>query len=167
MTIFYTSDTHFGHENIIKYCNRPWRDVREMDRRMETMWNSIVEPDDVVYHLGDFCMGNRQNGHEILKRLNGRKILIAGNHDTFQVEEWPEWEKVFPYLDMKDGNKWITLFHYPIEEWNGKSHRRLHFHGHSHGTSRPMKRRFDVGWDVFNRPMTLAEILDQAKGQGS
>jgi calcineurin-like phosphoesterase family protein len=78
---FLTSDTHFGHANVIKYCARPFRDVEEMNRTMIERWNARVGPDDIVRHLGDFAMGRPERFAEYMRALNGYKILVLGNHD--------------------------------------------------------------------------------------
>ena len=83
--VFFTSDTHFGHSNIITWCNRPFKDVSEMDEALIKNWNSTVGPDDVVYHLGDFAFGGSGFWKQILSRLNGKKYLIMGNHDEKNV----------------------------------------------------------------------------------
>jgi len=80
MSIFFTSDTHFGHENIIKYCKRPFANAAEMDKALIRNWNRVVGPHDLVYHLGDFAVGGGPAG-PYLDQLNGRIILIHGNHD--------------------------------------------------------------------------------------
>lgn len=79
--IFVTSDTHFNHNNIIKYCNRPFKNVNEMNEELIKRWNEVVGVDDTVYHLGDFGFGTFDNLCEIFDKLNGNKILIMGNHD--------------------------------------------------------------------------------------
>lgn len=99
---FFTSDTHFQHGNIIKYCDRPWKsgakdangdlivtekDIAEMDEAIVANWNSVIRPDDVVWHLGDFALGNRNNIPDFVRRLNGRKHLVLGNHDYFHVDK--------------------------------------------------------------------------------
>jgi len=90
MKVFLTSDLHFGHENIIKYCNRPYKDIAEMDKCLIDNWNSVVGPNDLVYNLGDLCMPKRvkkdKNYYydycaDVLMDLNGRHVLILGNHD--------------------------------------------------------------------------------------
>lgn len=86
MKVFIISDTHFGHENIIRYCNRPFRTVEEMDEAMIKNWNAVVTNKDVVIHLGDFCLTNKERCIEILNKLNGKKILIKGNHDNWADE---------------------------------------------------------------------------------
>lgn len=99
--VFFTSDTHFCHANIIRYCNRPWnsgkdangdsivteRDLYEMNEAIISNWNSVVSLDDVVWHLGDFALGNRSRIPEFVNRLNGHKKLVLGNHDFFHVDK--------------------------------------------------------------------------------
>ena len=82
MKVFIISDTHFGHENIIKYCNRPFSSVEEMDQTMIKRWNETVSNNDIIIHLGDFALCSRDRLKEIVSKLNGKKILIMGNHDN-------------------------------------------------------------------------------------
>jgi calcineurin-like phosphoesterase family protein len=148
--VYFTADTHFGHKNIIKFCNRPYDSVEEMDEGLIAAWNSIVKKTDVVWHLGDFSFYNSTKSAEILKRLNGTKALIKGNHDSQQAAWWFElWDAVYDYYEFRENKIRYKLFHYPIEEWaNG-----IHYHGHSHGNmSRaiiPKPNRIDVGIDAF------------------
>src|ERR1035437_820477 len=79
--IWFTSDTHFGHENIIRYSDRPYRDKFEMDESLIENWNSKIQPGDLVYHLGDVFFCNEERALQIINRLNGQKFLILGNHD--------------------------------------------------------------------------------------
>lgn len=81
MKIFVISDTHLNHTNIIKYCNRPFASVEEMNKAIIDNWNNTVGPDDYVYMLGDFCLGGVETVKELCSQLNGHKILIKGNHD--------------------------------------------------------------------------------------
>lgn len=88
MKTFVIADTHFGHANIIKYCNRPFSDVNEMGERMIKQWNTAVDVNDIVYHLGDFSMTySKDVVANIVQRLNGKIILIMGNHDT-KPHQW-------------------------------------------------------------------------------
>lgn len=80
MKYWFTSDTHFGHANIIEYCNRPFKDVDDMENKIVKNWNKVVKPEDVVFHLGDFIFRGKPS--EIKKKLNGKIILIKGNHDS-------------------------------------------------------------------------------------
>lgn len=86
MKVFIISDTHFGHENIIKYCNRPFSSVEEMDQTMIKRWNETVSNNDIVIHLGDFSFYCKDKTREIIKQLNGKKILIMGNHDNYSEQ---------------------------------------------------------------------------------
>ncbi len=79
---FVISDSHFYHENIIQYCDRPFSSVEEQNEVQIANWNSVVSPEDTVIHLGDFIMGVKENIPEMLPRLNGKIILCRGNHDT-------------------------------------------------------------------------------------
>ena len=81
MNIFVKSDTHFNHKNIIKCCNRPYKDVEEMNEAIISNWNNSVTNDDIIYHLGDFGFGTKEELKQIFNRLNGQKYLIMGNHD--------------------------------------------------------------------------------------
>ena len=81
MKIWVISDTHFFHNNIIKYCNRPFKDYKEMNEKLVENWNNKVSPEDIVIHLGDFSSGNRENITSIRRKLNGTIILIRGSHD--------------------------------------------------------------------------------------
>jgi len=79
--IWLTSDTHFNHANIIRYSSRPFADVNEMNEALIARWNRVVQPLDTIYHLGDFGMGTPDAWPAIVARLNGRKLLVLGNHD--------------------------------------------------------------------------------------
>lgn len=170
MTIFYTSDTHFGHFNILKHCNRPYADVATMNEDLIQKWNKVVKPEDTVYHLGDFAF--RQTGDLLptFNRLNGTKYHISGNHDNSQVFDLP-WAGKFIYNEMTDfvdGKKYfVVLMHYPIQEWNGQHKGSIHLHGHIHSTPEyssceKIANRFDVGVDQRNGyPVTLKQLLEE------
>lgn len=103
MAIFYTSDLHFGHANIIQYCNRPWATVDEMNAGLVANWNSVVGPDDTVFVLGDFAMNRGATLHWVSK-LNGRKILIIGNHDSCFLKRCKgkkekQWAEILRYIE--------------------------------------------------------------------
>ena len=84
---FFTSDTHFNHANIIKFCNRPFKDVEQMNEVIIANWNSVIGKDDTVFHLGDFCLGGAAEWTKILDRLNGKIYLIMGNHDLKNIRQ--------------------------------------------------------------------------------
>ena len=85
--VFFTSDTHFYHGNIIRFCNRPFKDVGMMNETIISNWNNTVGLDDIVFHLGDFCLGGSAEWTKILDRLNGKIYLILGNHDLKNLRQ--------------------------------------------------------------------------------
>lgn len=130
---FFTSDTHFGHNIIIRYSNRPFRDYDEMDEAIIANWNAAVGDTDVIFHLGDLALGPSERWDSIMKRLNGYKVFVVGNHDRIfagekprQREKWDEkyheWfdEVVDNYIDLElaDGTN-VNLSHFP---YDGDSH---------------------------------------------
>src|SRR5689334_16745553 len=120
---WFTSDTHFGHENILVYDARPFATIQEHDEALIANWNAAVDPGDVVYHLGDFSWHKKEVDDEtLLKRLHGTKILILGNHDHGHVQKSKGWAKVTPYMEISENGQRICLFHYRMVVWN-QSHR--------------------------------------------
>ena len=113
---FFTSDTHFNHENIIKFCNRPFKDVEQMNDVMIANWNSVIGKDDTVFHLGDFCLGGAAEWTKILDRLNGKIYLIMGNHDLKNIRQGfiSRFEHVAMQMRIEIGKKRIYLCHYPF-----------------------------------------------------
>lgn len=155
MTIWFTADTHFGHANIIKYCNRPFSSVEEMDRTMINNWNERVKPDDTVYHLGDFSF---KTANRYTDRLNRNIKFLWGNHDSrSQVEH--NVELLGHYYELELNGQLIVLCHYKFEVWNCSHRGALHFYGHSHGTLAGDSQCVDVGVDNFDfAPVTLEQI---------
>ena len=97
--VFFTSDTHFNHTNIIRFCSRPFKDVEHMNETLIANWNRVVGPDNIVFHLGDFCLGGSAEWTKILKRLNGKIYLIAGNHDMKNLRQ--NYTKYFELITMQ------------------------------------------------------------------
>lgn len=114
--VFFTSDTHFNHANIIRYCQRPFKDVDEMNEVMIANWNNTVGNDDVIFHLGDFCLGEAAEWTKLLDRLNGRIYLILGNHDLKNIRQGfiGRFEHVAMQMHIEVGKKRIYLSHYPF-----------------------------------------------------
>ena len=113
---FFTSDTHFNHANIIKFCNRPFKDVEQMNDVMIANWNSVIGKDDTVFHLGDFCLGGAAEWTKILDRLNGKIYLIMGNNDLKNIRQGfiSRFEHVAMQMRIEIGKKRIYLCHYPF-----------------------------------------------------
>lgn len=164
MTIWFTSDTHFNHANVIKYCNRPFKTVEAMNFAIADNWRAKIKSDDQVYFLGDFCLGKDKDAVEILNTLPGQKFLIIGNHDTPKIKTSSRWSRVCDYHELHvPGAPLIVLCHYPFAVWNKSHHGSINLHGHSHGTfNMGNLRQIDVGVDCWNyEPVSLAEIMDR------
>ena len=156
MRTFVTSDLHFGHKNIMKFCPQTRArfkdDVDYMNNAMVLEWNAKVQPEDTVYILGDVAFMSGSDAGRMVNRLNGTKILVEGNHDrkTLMDETFRgAFAEIHKYLDIVyDGHK-IVMFHYPIAEWDQMHRGALHFHGHLHGGVSGLEkfRAFDVGMD--------------------
>lgn len=169
--IFFTSDIHFGHKNIIKYNNRPFSSVAEMDQKIIENWNRVVSQSDTVYHLGDFAFSKIDRIVEILKQLNGNKVMILGNHDD-QIKNNKQLlidnklvKELSTYKEIKIENQFICLFHYGCRVWNKAHHGSWLLYGHSHGSLPPYGKSTDVGMDApfilgqpTYRPYSFKEI---------
>jgi len=184
--VFFTADSHYGHKNIMNFSERPFITVETMDDALIRNWNSVVPTDGIVFHLGDFSFHNAQHSKWILGQLNGRIILIKGNHDkcTSYFKEVHEVLKI-KVLDNVNGNfggfTQIVLSHFPFAIWDKKHYGSWHCHGHSHGTYKPVSnysdhhfkdlpkdlffrynKILDVGVDVWDyKPVAYAQIAEK------
>lgn len=175
MAIYFTSDTHFYHDNILKYEHRPFKDINDMNQQIINNWNSRVKNKDQIYILGDFSFGNKQQTLKVLNKLNGQKFLIKGNHDYIlkesEVENKFAWVK--DYYVLKHNNIKFVLFHYPIQVWDCKHHGAIHLYGHihsnlgNHSMEYNIINSYNVGVDVNNfTPIELNEILIKLRYKG-
>ena len=157
MKTYITSDLHFGHANIMKFCPvtraRFKNDVNYMNEAMVKEWNDMVEPGDLVYILGDVAFLPAAKAVEYMRRLNGDKILIKGNHDRKLLND-PVFQRCFvsihDYLDINYNGTKVVMFHYPIAEWDQMHRGSVHFHGHLHGNTSGLEayRAVDAGIDA-------------------
>lgn len=168
MTTFFTSDLHFGHENVIKYCNRPYANAATMDEELIQNWNSEVAPTDTVYILGDVFFHKLTQSMNIMSRLNGVKHLILGNHDKV-IAKNPQLMQMFDHVHPElyhtviDGVE-VALSHYPLLSWKNASRGAFMLHGHCHGGIEfdPAFRRLDVGVDVHDyKPISFERIRNK------
>lgn len=178
--IWFVSDTHGFHQNILKYCNRPFGSVEEMNEAIVANWNSVVKPDDHVYHLGDFCFGNVEKWNWFLEpgKLNGHIHLILGNHDPERVfregtliERFDSIE--YEHILIIEG--WtVILNHFPFMSFsNNIDNRVLQLFGHIHsgpgdvGNVLPegyklQWNQYDVGVDNNNyTPVSWAQVKER------
>jgi calcineurin-like phosphoesterase family protein len=169
MTVYFTSDHHFGHSGARTLFRRPFASVAEMDRRMIDRWNSVVEPEDEVWHLGDFAVRQPpERVASLLMTLHGRKHLITGNNDNAEVTGRAGWNSVQAYAEVTVDGRSLVLCHYPFRTWCAMARGAINLHGHSHGKLRPLPRQFDVGVDVWDfQPVTLAQLVGNAKPHAS
>jgi calcineurin-like phosphoesterase family protein len=116
MAYYYISDLHLGHANVIRFDNRPFADVDEMNRILIERWNTAVSTADTVYILGDFCWLREPFWPAFLEQLSGQKVLIRGNHDPrqFSSEVKKFFQDIREYMELVDNGKRVILCHYPI-----------------------------------------------------
>ena len=168
--VYFTSDLHFHHENIIRHTKRPFQNIEQMDQALIKNWNQLVDFKDEVYILGDFTMKGPSLAMETLSELKGTKHLIRGNHDRFADN--PSFNQslftsIQDYAEIEVCNTRFILFHYPIMEWNGFFRGSISLHGHQHNHRDYNKQnrrqgvlRYDVGVDANNmKPISAEEII--------
>jgi calcineurin-like phosphoesterase family protein len=128
-----------------------------MDAAMLARWNETVAPDDEVWHLGDFALRTRADvAAALLRRLHGRKHLVAGNNDPAEIVGLPQWSSTQHYAEITVEDRRLVLCHYAFRTWNGMAKRALNLHGHSHGRLKPMPGQTDVGVDAWDfRPIRI------------
>ena len=133
--IYYTSDLHLGHTNVIKLCDRPFSSIEEMDETLIANWNAKVHNDDTVYILGDLVW-QKCDPIPYLSQLKGKKHLIVGNHDKWAAREDAAacFESIQPYAELSLDCHPVTLCHYPMMTFN-HCMRAYMLHGHIHGNT--------------------------------
>jgi len=165
MTIYFTSDPHFGHSKVIEYCNCPFANADEMDEALITNWNRRVSPHDTVFLLGDVFFHNADRAKVIVKRLNGTINVVMGNHDKVlrnNADLRNMFNRICPPLhEEKIDDINVVMCHYPLLTWNKAHHGSYMLYGHAHGNIAfdPNFRRLDVGVDNHNyAPISWDEI---------
>lgn len=168
--IYFTSDLHFCHGNVIKMCQRPFADVGEMDAALIRNWNALVSDRDEVYILGDFVYkGRGQQANDILRKLKGKKYLVKGNHEKYLRDpdfDLSAFEWVKDYHEMGYNDAQFILFHYPILDWAHYRRKSVHLYGHvhNHGFVHPEEpRAINVGVDCHDYyPVSIQAIYQKA-----
>ena len=171
--IFYISDTHFGHENVVSMCNRPFSDVEEMNNYIIERWNKKVKGHDTVYVMGDMFF-RCNNAEQILMQLKGKKHLIVGNHDgswMTKVDATKYFLSINNMLMTSVGDTGVTMCHYPLLLWCHQK-RTYMIHGHIHNDTssdcwpliRDRERLLNAGVDINGfEPVTLSELIENNK----
>ena len=154
-----TSDLHFFHKNILKFCSdtRPWFDVDDMNRGLIEYWNDTVKPDDEIISLGDFSFGNKVQTQGILEQLHGNKTYVLGNHcKLFRNQLGLPY---YDYLELRVNKTKVILQHYAPLVWNAQHYGSVALFGHSHGGLEGAGRSIDVGWDAHGKFLKLEEAV--------
>lgn len=172
--IYFTSDLHLGHINIIKYCSRPFSSVEEMDGELIKRWNSVVTKKDTVYILGDFAFyKDQQKTINVINKLNRAEMhLILGNHDKHMKAHVKEkftscgsYKEIY-VADSEAYNQrqFIVLMHYAMRTFNKSGHSAFQLFGHSHGTLPGNSQQLDVGVDCWDyTPCSYEQIKEKLK----
>lgn len=177
---YFYSDPHWGHSNIIRYCSRPFKDVKEMNYELTRRYNEKVKPSDTVLWCGDCIFAKGDLGpHEILSGLNGHKILIKGNHDKSEavMAEWG-FDLVLTEAVLHIAGRTCRVSHFPYEDIEhsregGEGARRDKYrelrpkrrkgevliHGHTHSPKKVQGNCIHVGVDAWDyAPVSMAEV---------
>ncbi len=187
---WFTADTHLSHAAMLRHCHatRPYSSVDEMDKSIVDTWNQTVSRDDLVYVIGDFAWSNHRKW---INELNGKKILVVGNHDKMPQDALdlfkPDWicedmtarEAIKTMVQFREVHQklvrvicgqMMTLNHEPMRSWSSSVHGSICLCGHSHGRcleSRPGEigggLMLDVGWDIWHNPISFDEVMRQMR----
>ena len=177
--IWLTGDTHFYHENILRFCSRPFDTIGEHDEALINNWNSVVSKDDSVYHLGDLTLGGHAQAVNVLCRLNGDVRILAYpfHHDrrwlgpilkgkvTHTATGVVVLEQQIVRLSLGETN--VYLCHFPLGEWPQKHYGAVHAHAHSHGNYKGEGRIVDVGVDCHGYfPVSIERVVQIGEQKG-
>ncbi len=177
--IWITSDTHWGHKNIVRGCSewefqpkeaagvqrlRDFDTLEEHNQKLIQNFNELVQPDDILWHLGDWSFGGKDNIWKFREQLNCKNIhLVFGNHDQ-HIEPYnspygPLFSSRQYYKELSLNKRRLVLFHYGMRVWNKSHHGAIHLFGHSHGSLPNHGKSMDVGVDGNNlKPYHIDEI---------
>jgi calcineurin-like phosphoesterase family protein len=177
--IYFTSDLHFGHKNVISFDNRPFENIEKMDETIITNWNKTVNKNDTVYILGDISFYNKiEQVVEKLQQLKGNKILIKGNHDNeyYKKEIFKDcFIDIKDYYEFKYNHKYFILSHYPMMFYNHQHSNGIMCYAHVHNSQEEdYIKKFildlknnDIPCNMFNvgimnteyKPISIDEII--------
>jgi calcineurin-like phosphoesterase family protein len=176
MARWFTSDTHYWHTNVIRYCNRPWATVEEMNAGLIERHNAVVKPQDDVYHMGDLAMAGTKKIAEVMRQLNGRHHLVMGNHDFGNIKPHRldlGFASINPAVEtfMEIAGHKVSVGHFPYRGASGSDTRYEdqkpvyqglpRIHGHVHQAWRELGPMLNVGVDVWDyRPVSEDEVGD-------
>lgn len=181
--IFFISDFHLFHKNVIRFDNRPFLDefgqpdLPAMHKTIIDNWNATVDKNDIVFYLGDLCFGRWEWAQQIVDKLNGKIHFVMGNHDRVEdIKKINRFLSINDYVDLNIFNSktredfHFTIMHFPIYSWNRMGHGSIHVHGHCHGNLHhgesasyyENRKVIDVGCNLIDyTPISYKAILKQ------
>lgn len=172
--IFFTSDLHFSHSNILEFCpnriKKYGRTVPEMNENIIQDWNEIVSENDIAFILGDVSFGSINDTANYLSQLNGELHLISGNHDKRYLDKklFTVWFKsIQTYLEIQIGQQHLVLCHFPFLEWSRCHWGSWHLFGHLHGNEPDLIKQLkkykcmDVGLDATGQTLVDFEYIEK------
>jgi calcineurin-like phosphoesterase family protein len=156
-----TSDLHFYHGGILKFCKdtRPYKDAEEMNAELIKHWNSLIGGDDVVLFLGDFSFKGKEATQLILDQLNGNIVFVLGNHCK-PIRSQIAGLTTYDYLEFRYNGTKVCAMHYHISNWNQQGRGSIMLFGHSHGSYQPEGRTMDCGFDAHGRILPMDEAVE-------
>ena len=140
--VLFTADEHYGHKNIITYCDRPFKTVYEMDGEIAKRHNEVVSENDIVVHAGDFALCSAKHAENYIRQLNGMHIFLQGSHDR-----WAKNRNLRYILELTIEKQLIVVCHYAMRTWHKSHYNSFNLYGHSHGKLRPEGKSWDIGVD--------------------
>jgi len=161
MEYYFTADEHYGHNNIIKYCHRPFKNVKEMNEYIINQHNSVVKPtsDVCTIHAGDFTLNGKSYADSIIKQLNGQHLFIRGSHDYWLPKSSPM------IIERTIHKHFVVICHYAMRTWHRSHYGSLQLYGHSHGNLPPLNNQLDIGVDTNEfKPYSFVDILIKIEG---
>lgn len=152
---YFTADQHYGHHNIIKYCNRPFKSIVEMDELLIKNHNEVVTKFDTVIHVGDFTLSTKHHEiNKLVKRLNGQHVFLMGSHDR-----WLNGTKATQIWEKNIEGQHVVACHYAMRVWPRSHYGAWHVFGHSHGNLASFGKSWDVGVDNNNfTPVSFEQL---------
>lgn len=155
--MFFVADEHYGHKNIIKYNDRPFSDIKDMDESIIKGFNKKVPSNAVTIHAGDFCLGSRK--YEVVKeryidQLNGDHVFLLGSHD-----HWLPNSRTHEIIEITIGGQTVVVCHYAMRVWSKSHYGSWHLYGHSHGHLPSIGKSHDISLDnTFFLPLSWVEV---------
>lgn len=156
---WFTADEHYHHFNILRYSNRPFKNLNEMHDSLIKNHNSVVSKNDTTIHAGDLSFGNYSDTMKIVNELNGSHVFLNGSHDY-----WVRGQKLRDIWERKIDGQVVVVCHYCMRTWPKSHYGSWQLYAHSHGKLSPIGKQHDVGVDNNNYfPVSFDQIIEIMK----